>query len=216
VSLGALKGTSQTIKTEEIRGKIRKGPQERLSHLLEDRRLAFLAYNAAAMDQDTKRELYREMLRELDSVLEGTGDAITAMSTSACVLHQKLPYASWTGFYRVVAPRLLRVGPYQGSLGCLEIPFERGVCGAAARERATQLVPDVDQFPGHIACDSAARSEIVIPLYNPGGQLVAVLDVDSHQPAAFDEIDREGLEKVADLLSPYLRESTRAFPGVEA
>lgn len=167
------------------------------------------------MDQETKRELYREMLRELDSVLEDTGDAITAMSTAACILHQKLPYASWTGFYRVVAPQLLRVGPYQGSLGCLEIPFERGVCGAAARERATQLVPDVDAFPGHIACDASARSEIVVPLFDPAGRLIAVLDVDSHQPAAFDEIDREGLERVAERLRLSLRENTAAFPGVQ-
>lgn len=163
------------------------------------------------MDMDTKRELYREILMEVEAVLEGTGDAITAMSTCACVLHQKLPLSSWTGFYRVVAPRLLRVGPYQGSLGCLEIPFERGVCGAAARERRTQLVPDVHAFPGHIACDAAARSEIVVPVYNPAGELVAVLDLDSHEPAAFDEIDREGLEKVAELLRPYLAESTPAF-----
>lgn len=163
------------------------------------------------MDKETKRELYREILMEVEAVLEGTGDAITAMSTCVCVLHQKLPLSSWTGFYRVVAPGLLRVGPYQGSLGCLEIPFERGVCGAAARERRTQLVPDVHAFPGHIACDAAARSEIVVPVCNPAGELVAVLDVDSHETAAFDEIDREGLEKVAELLRPYLAESTPAF-----
>lgn len=163
------------------------------------------------MDTETKRELYREILMEVEAVLEGTGDAITAMSTCACVLHQRLPLSSWTGFYRVVAPRLLRVGPYQGPLGCLEIAFEQGVCGAAARERRSQLVPDVHAFPGHIACDAAARSEIVVPVYNPAGELVAVLDLDSYEPAAFDEIDREGLEKVAELLRPYLAERTPAF-----
>ncbi|RPH54542.1 GAF domain-containing protein, partial [bacterium] len=99
----------------------------------------------------------------------------------------------------------------QGSLGCLEIAFEQGVCGAAARERRSQLVPDVHAFPGHIACDAAARSEIVVPVYNPAGELVAVLDLDSYEPAAFDEIDREGLEKVAALLRPYLAERTPAF-----
>jgi L-methionine (R)-S-oxide reductase len=163
------------------------------------------------MDTETKRELYREILKEIAAVLEGTGDAITAMATCACILHEKLPHSSWTGFYRVVAPRLLRVGPYQGSLGCLEIPFDQGVCGAAAREHRTQLVQDVHAFPGHIACDEAARSEIVVPVYNPAGDLVAVLDVDSHEPSAFDEIDREGLEKVTGLLRPYLREGTPAF-----
>jgi GAF domain-containing protein len=126
------------------------------------------------------------------------------MSTCAAVLHHRLPYASWTGFYRVVAPRLLRVGPYQGPLGCLEIPFDRGVCGAAAREGAVQIVPDVHAFPGHIACDSEARSEIVVPIRDAKGDLVAVLDLDSHQPAAFDDVDREGLERIADRLRASL------------
>jgi GAF domain-containing protein len=103
-----------------------------------------------------------------------------------------------------VAPGLLRVGPYQGPLGCLEISFDRGVCGAAARERRSQLVPDVDTFPGHIACDAAARSEVVVPVDDAAGELAAVLDVDSHQPAAFDEEDRAGLEGVAAVLSRHL------------
>jgi GAF domain-containing protein len=152
------------------------------------------------MNGDAKQEIYREALQELDSVLAGVDDPISAMATCAAVLHRKLSYASWAGFYRVVAPGLLRVGPYQGPLGCLEISFDRGVCGAAARQRATQLVADVDAFPGHIACDSAARSEIVVPIYDPRGNLVAVLDLDSHQPAAFDEMDRQGLERVAECL----------------
>ncbi len=128
------------------------------------------------------------------------------MASSACILHAKIPYSSWTGFYRVVAPGLMRVGPYQGPLGCLEIPFDRGVCGAAARERRTQVVLDVHAFPGHIACDSSARSEIVVPVYDPDGDLVAVLDLDSYEPAAFDEVDREELERIVDLLRPCLRE----------
>lgn len=163
------------------------------------------------MNGDTKKEIYRQALAELDAVLADVDDPITAMATCVCVLHQKLPYASWTGFYRVVAPGLLRVGPYQGPLGCLEIPFDRGVCGAAARERATQLVPDVHVFPGHIACDSAARSEIVIPIRDPRGELVAVLDLDSHQPAAFDDVDREGLERIAERLRASLGGDTAAF-----
>src|SRR5262245_24518235 len=117
------------------------------------------------MEHREKQELYREISAELQAVLEGLADPIAAMASIACVLHERIPYSSWTGFYRVVAPGLMRVGPYQGPLGCLEIPFDRGVCGAAARERRTQLVPDVHEFPGHIACDSAARSEIVVPVY---------------------------------------------------
>jgi len=163
------------------------------------------------MNGDTKKEIYREALRELDAVLADVDDPITAMATCVSVLHQKLPYASWTGFYRVVAPRLLRVGPYQGPLGCLEISFERGVCGAAARQRATQLVPDVHAFAGHIACDAAARSEIVIPIYDPQGELVAVLDLDSHQPAAFDDDDRDGLERIAERLRASLGGDRAAF-----
>ena len=99
-----------------------------------------VAYNAAAMESGAKREIYRRLLAELAAVLPGTGDAVAAMSTSACLIHRALPYASWAGFYRVVAPGVLRVGPYQGPLGCLEVPFERGVCGAAARTREVQLV----------------------------------------------------------------------------
>jgi L-methionine (R)-S-oxide reductase len=163
------------------------------------------------MNSDQKRELYRRMMNEIDGVLAGVDDAITAMASCAAVLHANIPYASWTGFYRVVAPRLLRVGPYQGPLGCLEISFDRGVCGAVAREARAQVVPDVQAFPGHIACDSAARSEIVIPVRGPGGELVAVLDLDSHQPAAFDEIDREGLAAVVERLRASLGDNARAW-----
>jgi L-methionine (R)-S-oxide reductase len=153
------------------------------------------------MNAEAKKRIYDEARRELEAVLAGVADPITAMSTCVAVLHHRLPYASWTGFYRVAAPGLLRVGPYQGPLGCLEIPFDRGVCGAAARTGEAQVVPDVHAFPGHIACDAAARSEIVIPVRDAHGRLIAVLDVDSHQAAAFDEIDREGLALIAERLS---------------
>jgi GAF domain-containing protein len=162
------------------------------------------------MDAETKRRTYRRLRDELAAVLDGLDDPVTVLSTAACLLHHALPYASWTGFYRVVAPGLLRVGPYQGPLGCLEIRFDQGVCGAAARERRTQVVADVDAFPGHLACDTAARSEIVVPVLDDGGDLVAVLDLDSHQPAAFDEADREGLEAVVALLARHLPVSAPA------
>lgn len=168
------------------------------------------------MDRETKKAIYREAEAEINAVLGDAADPITAMSTCVCILHGKLPYASWTGFYRVAAPELLRVGPYQGPLGCLEIPFARGVCGAAARERAPQLVLDVHAFPGHIACDAAARSEIVIPVLSPGGDLIAVLDLDSHQPAAFDEIDREGLERIVERLRPHLENGAVFYHGAPA
>jgi L-methionine (R)-S-oxide reductase len=163
------------------------------------------------MNTDEKRQLYAQTLAELASVLAGQDDSITAMATCAAVLYDKLPHASWVGFYRVVAPRLLRVGPYQGGIGCLEIPFERGVCGAAARERQIQLVPDVDAFPGHIACDATSRSEIVLPVEDPAGALVAVLDLDSREPAAFDEIDREYLERVVVALRPCLSANSASW-----
>jgi L-methionine (R)-S-oxide reductase len=165
------------------------------------------------MDKHDKQELYREINAELRAVLAGLEDPIAAMASCACILKERLSSASWVGFYRAVAPGLLRVGPYQGPLGCLEISFDRGVCGAAARERSTQLVPDVNAFPGHIACDSAARSEIVVPVFAPTGELIAVLDLDSHAPAAFDETDQEGLERTAELLRPAMRESFAPLSG---
>jgi L-methionine (R)-S-oxide reductase len=141
-----------------------------------------------------KAEAYRELAGHIDAVLEGIDDEIAEMATVACLVHQAFGHL-WTGFYRVVEPgRLLRVGPYQGTLGCLEIVFGRGVCGTAAAERRTVVVPDVEKFPGHIACDGRSRSEIVVPVYGPGGELIAVLDVDSDQLAAFDEEDARGLE----------------------
>ena len=165
------------------------------------------------MDDRQKQELYREISAQIGSVVDGLQDPIAAMASCACILHQRLAYASWTGFYRVVAPGLMRVGPYQGPLGCLEIPFDRGVCGAAAREQRPQLVADVEAFPGHIACDSAARSEIVVPIFDPGGELIAVLDLDSHEPSAFTEADREGLERIAEILRPSMHEDFTPLPA---
>lgn len=164
----------------------------------------------------TRADLYDRTLRDLVALIDGLDDPIAAMASAAGVLKEALPRASWIGFYRVVAPRLLRVGPYQGPVGCLEIPFDRGVCGAAARERRTQLVPDVHAFPGHIACDAAARSEVVVPVFDARGELAAVLDLDSREPAAFDEEDSRGLERIAAALSPAMarwRELTDPAPA---
>ena len=129
------------------------------------------------------------------------------MASTASVLHELLPSASWTGFYRVVAPELLRVGPYQGPVGCLEIAFDRGVCGAAARLERSQVVEDVHSFEDHIACDALARSEVVVPVFDLQNNLVAVLDIDSHKPAAFDDTDRAALEKIVELLRPCFSDS---------
>lgn len=149
---------------------------------------------------DEKRALYDEVLLRVDALLEGEDDWVAAMATVACELHHAFEAFHWTGFYRVVSEGLLVIGPYQGGHGCLRIPFERGVCGAAARTKTTQLVPDVEAFPGHIACSATTRSEIVIPVVTPDGRLLAVLDVDSDLPAAFDEVDQIALERLAKVL----------------
>ncbi|HUP24559.1 MAG TPA: GAF domain-containing protein [Thermoanaerobaculia bacterium] len=156
------------------------------------------------------RERYQAMSADLDELLTTGLDDVAAMATFTAVVHQGLEKASWTGFYRVVAPGLLRIGPYQGPVGCLEIPFDRGVCGAAARERRSQLVDDVHRFPDHIACDPASRSEVVVPVLDAVGELVAVLDVDSHELAAFDDVDVEELEGLVAKLAPFFG-SARIF-----
>lgn len=149
-----------------------------------------------------KTELYKEAASRIGELVRDLKDPVAAMASAASVLHDLVPGASWTGFYRVVEPRLLRVGPYQGPVGCLEIPFDRGVCGAAARLERSQVVEDVHSFEGHIACDALARAEIVVPVFDTTGNLMAVLDIDSHETAAFDEVDREQLESIVELLRP--------------
>ena len=149
-----------------------------------------------------KIDIYREAETRIAELIRDLADPIAAMASMASVLHELLPTASWTGFYRVVAPELLRVGPYQGPVGCLEISFDRGVCGVAARLQRSQVVEDVHSFEGHIACDAKARSEVVVPVFDSLRRLVAVLDIDSHQPAAFDDTDRTELERIVGLLGP--------------
>lgn len=141
-------------------------------------------------------EAYEELYSQTNAVLEGLDDPIAAMATISALIHNGFGHL-WTGFYRVVEPgRLLRVGPYQGTLGCMEIQFGRGVCGTAAEERRTVVVEDVDAFPGHIACDARSRSEIVVPVFDGSGKLIAVLDIDSEEKGAFSDADRDGLERV--------------------
>lgn len=152
------------------------------------------------MIENEKVAIYLDARQRIGGLTAQPGDPIAAMASVAAVLFELLPAVSWAGFYRVVEPELLRVGPYQGSVGCLEISFSQGVCGAAAREMQTQVVQDVHAFPGHIACDSLTLSEIVVPITDALGALVAVLDLDSHRQAAFDDIDRVHLEKIAELL----------------
>jgi GAF domain-containing protein len=141
-------------------------------------------------------ERYAEVAGRIRAVCAGETDAVALMATVACELYHGFDHFDWVGFYRVTGPEMLKIGPYQGGHGCLSIPFSRGVCGAAARERRTQVVPDVDLFPGHIACASSTRSEIVVPVFDGTGALIAVLDVDSDTPAAFDETDAAALEAI--------------------
>jgi L-methionine (R)-S-oxide reductase len=143
-----------------------------------------------------KPRAYAELKGHSDAVLEGIDDDVTAMATMAALVHHAFGHL-WTGFYRVVIPgQLLRVGPYQGSLGCLGIAFGQGVCGAAAAERKTVIVADVAKYPGHITCDARSRSEIVVPVLDRRGDLIAVLDVDSDRLDAFKAEDKQGLEQL--------------------
>ena len=144
---------------------------------------------------EPRERAYGLLHAQMIGVLAGIDDDITAMATLASLVQHSFGHL-WTGFYRVVAPGLLRVGPYQGTLGCLEIAFGRGVCGTAAAERRTVVVPDVSRFPGHIACDPRAKSEIVVPVFDRAGSLVAVFDVDSERRAGFDQTDAAGLERI--------------------
>jgi len=139
------------------------------------------------------------------SLTAGEDDLVALMATVACEVHHSDTRFDWTGFYRVVAPELLKIGPYQGGHGCLVIPFDKGVCGACARTETAQLVPDVDAFPGHIACASSTRSELVLPVWNAAGDLIAVFDIDSDQPDAFTEADAKAM---SDILTDVFARAT--------
>ena len=136
---------------------------------------------------------YPTVAKTIAALTEGETDTVALMATIVCELHHADERFDWTGFYRVTAPGLLKIGPYQGGHGCLVIPFSRGVCGAAARKGEVQLVDDVDAFADHIACSSSTRSEIVLPVFDGAGRIIAVLDIDSDRPAAFDQTDADAL-----------------------
>ncbi|AUQ75968.1 GAF domain-containing protein [Phaeobacter sp. LSS9] len=139
---------------------------------------------------------YETLAKTITALTEGETDEVALMATVACEVHHSDERFDWTGFYRVVAPELLKIGPYQGGHGCLQIPFSRGVCGAAARTGEVQLVADVEAFPGHIACASSTRSELVLPVWNGDGALIGVFDIDSDQPEAFTGDDAEQITAI--------------------
>jgi L-methionine (R)-S-oxide reductase len=142
-----------------------------------------------------KDRAYAQLHAYLIGVLAGIDDDIAGMATMSALVHHGFGHL-WTGFYRVVGPTLLRVGPYQGTLGCLDIEFGRGVCGTAAAERRTVIVPDVERYPGHISCDARSKSEIVVPVFDKHDALIAVLDIDSDRHATFNQEDADGLERI--------------------
>lgn len=143
---------------------------------------------------------YAELSQRIRALTEGETDVVALMATVACEVHHFEDRFDWTGFYRVTAPELLKIGPYQGGHGCLTIPFAKGVCGAAARTGEAQLVPDVDAFPGHIACASSTRSELVLPVRNGAGEIIAVFDIDSDKPDAFDQDDAVNLGAILNAV----------------
>lgn len=150
------------------------------------------------LDKAEKNARYADLANQIAVVTAGEGNLTSRMATTACLLHFGFDAFLWTGFYLVDPDKEneLVVGPYQGAMGCLRIPFGQGVCGAAAKARETVIVADVESFPGHIACDTASKSEIVVPVFDADTNLIAVLDVDSAALSAFDEIDAKWLEKI--------------------
>ena len=139
---------------------------------------------------------YLTLAKTIASLTKGEDDPIALMATVTCEVHHSDPRFDWTGFYRVTAPEMMKIGPYQGGHGCLQIPFSRGVCGAAARTGQVQLVADVDAFAGHIACASSTRSELVLPVFTGAGEVIAVFDIDSDQPNAFTQADADALAAI--------------------
>ena len=144
-----------------------------------------------------------DLAARIASLCEGETDPVALMATIACEVHHSDDRFDWTGFYRVVGPELLKIGPYQGGHGCLTIPFSRGVCGACARAGKAIIVDDVNAFADHIACAASTQSELVLPVFDGAGTLIAVFDIDSNQPAAFTQSDADGLTAI--LASAFSR-----------
>ncbi|MCH1991562.1 GAF domain-containing protein [Achromobacter xylosoxidans] len=160
-------------------------------------------FEAAPIAADSKAALYAELTKQARALLDGEHDRIANAANLSALAYQALPDLNWVGFYLFDGTELV-LGPFQGKPACVRIPLNRGVCGAAASQRQTQLVPDVHAFPGHIACDAASRSEIVVPLVHQG-ELIGVWDVDSPVPDRFDEDDRQGMEALCAVFLASLR-----------
>ena len=151
---------------------------------------------------EQKTEKYRLLTEQIRTLIDGETDAVAIMANVCAAIHETMGFF-WTGFYRVQGEELI-LGPFQGPVACIHIPFGRGVCGSAWKQRQTLVVPDVEQFPGHIACSSFSRSEIVIPVFSTDDEVVAVLDIDSKDLATFDDTDRRYLEDICRLIAPIL------------
>ena len=154
-----------------------------------------------------KEEKYRLLTEQIKALVEGETDSVAVMANVCAAIHETMGFF-WTGFYRVMpktqsddSDQELVLGPFQGPVACMHIPFGKGVCGSAWQRKETIVVPDVEQFPGHIACSSLSRSEIVVPVFSQAGEVVAVLDIDSKELATFDDTDREYLEKIVNLFA---------------
>ena len=145
-----------------------------------------------------KREKYALLIEQIRSLIDGETDSVAVMANVCAAIHETMGFF-WTGFYRVVGHELL-LGPFQGPVACMHIGYGRGVCGTAWKQQQTIVVPDVEQFPGHIACSSLSRSEIVVPVFSKSGEVIAVLDIDSKELATFDDTDRHYLEQICALL----------------
>jgi len=148
-----------------------------------------------------KEETYKLLVSQIASLIDGEKDTIAIMSNVAAAIHQTMGFW-WTGFYRVVDDELV-LGPFQGPVACMHIPYGKGVCGTAWQRAETVVVPDVEQFPGHIACSSESKSEIVVPVFNSNGKVIAVLDIDSERLATFDDVDRQYLEDICKLMERF-------------
>ncbi len=151
----------------------------------------------------SQQEQYDKLFETLDLLCEGEGDQIALMATIVCELHSAFDMFDWVGFYRNIGDETLKIGPYQGAHGCLTIDFARGICGRCAREKTVQNIPDVEAETDHIACSATTRSEIVLPILDADGELVAVLDIDSNTPSAFDQVDESNLSRIGE----YFRNS---------